>query len=80
MSRPNKVCWSKEAMPLQNLFLASFPPDRRLCFVKYLKQYEKVTENLRQKTGNTQNLLFISYVKPHKPVTSATTARWLKTV
>ena len=32
--------------PLQNLFLASFPPDRRLCFVNYLKQYEKVTKNL----------------------------------
>ena len=60
--------------PLQNLFLASFPPDMRLCFVKYLKQYEKVTENLRQKTENTQNLLFISYMKLHKPVTSATIA------
>ena len=66
--------------PLQNLFLASFPPDRRLCFVNYLVQYEKVTKNLRQKTENTQNLLFISYVKPHKPVTSATIARWVKTV
>ena len=66
--------------PLQNLFLASFSPDRRLCFVNYLKQYEKVTKNLRQKTENTQNLLFISYVKPHKPVTSATIARWVKTV
>ena len=60
--------------PLQNLFLASFPPDRRLCFVNYPKQYEKVTKNLRQKTENTQNLLFISYVKPHKPVTLATIA------
>ena len=67
-------------MPLQNLFLASFPPGKRLCFVKYLKQYEKVTENSWQKTENTPNLLFISYVKPHKPVTSATIARWVKTV
>ena len=65
---------------LQNLFLASFPPDRKLCFVNYLKQYDKVTKNLRQKTENTQNLLIISYVKPHKPVTSATIARWVKTV
>ena len=32
--------------PLQNLFLASFPPDRRLCFLNYLKQYEKVAKNL----------------------------------
>ena len=68
--------------PLQKLFLASFPPDRRLCFVKYLKHYKKVTKNLRQKAENTPHLLFISYmyVKPHKPVTSATIARWVKTV
>ena len=66
--------------PLQKLFLAGFPPDRRLCFVKYLKHYEKVTKNLRQKAENTPNLLFISYVKPHKPVRSVTIARWVKTV
>ena len=47
--------------PLQNLFLASFPPDRRLCFVNYLKQYEKVTKKLRQKTENTQNLFFLTW-------------------
>ena len=37
--------------PSQKLFLASFPPNRRLCFVKYLKHYEKVTKsyNRRQK-------------------------------
>ena len=66
--------------PLQKLFLAGFAPDRRLCFVKYLKHYEKVTKKLQQKAENTPNLLFISYVKPHKPVTSATIARWVKTV
>ena len=32
--------------PLQKLFLAGFPPDRRLCFVKYLKHFKKVTKNL----------------------------------
>ena len=26
--------------PLQKLFLAGFPPDTRLCFVKYLKDYK----------------------------------------
>ena len=35
--------------PLQNLFSAGFPTGRRLCFVKYLKNYEKVTKNLQQK-------------------------------
>ena len=34
--------------PLKELFLVSFPPDSRLCFVKYLKRYEKVTERLRK--------------------------------
>ena len=59
---------------LQKLFLASFPPH------KYSKHYEKVTKSLRQKAKNTPDLLFISYVKSHKPVTSATIARWVKTV
>ena len=26
--------------PLQKIFLAGFPPDRRLCFVKHLKHYK----------------------------------------
>ena len=39
-----------------------------------------MTENVWQKIKNTPNLLFIVYVKPHKPVTSATIARWVKTV
>ena len=42
---------------LQNLFLASFPPDRMLCFVNYLKQYEKVTKNLRQKTETPKSVI-----------------------
>ena len=49
-------------------------------FYKIFKPYEKVTKSLRQKAENTPNLLFISYVKPHKPVTSATIAQWVNTV
>ena len=70
------MCWSEEA--IVKIILAGFSPNRRLCFVKYLKHYEKVTNNLQQKAENTPNLLFISYVKPHKPVTTATIARWVK--
>ena len=66
--------------PLRNLFSAGFPPGRRLCFVQYLKHYEKVTKNLQQKAESTPSLLFISYVKPRKPVTSAIIAQWVKTV
>ena len=66
--------------PLKELFLVSFPPDRRLCFVKYLKRYEKVTERLRNNSNYNSNRLFLSYIKPHRPVSSSTIVRWVKSV
>ena len=60
--------------PLEELFLVSFPPDRRLCFVKYLKRYEKVTERLRNNSNYNSSRLFLSYIKPHRPVSSSTIA------
>ena len=66
--------------PLKELFLVSFPPDRRLCFVKYLKRYEKVTERLRNHSNYNSSRLFLSYIKPHRPVSSSTIARWAKSV
>ena len=66
--------------PLKELFLVSFPPDRRLCFVKYLKRYEKVTERLRNNSNYNSSRLFLSYIKPHRPVSSSTIARWVKSV
>lgn len=56
--------------------LKAFPPDRRLCCVTVLKEYLKRTKVLRKNTSR----LFISYVKPHNPITSSTLSRWLKTV
>ena len=67
--------------PLKELFLVSFPPDRRLCFVKYLKRYEKVTERLRNNSNYNSNRLFLSYINPHRPaVPSSTIAQWVKSV
>ena len=66
--------------PLKELFLASFPPDRRLCFVKYLKRYEKVTKRFRNNSNYNSNRLFLSYIKPQGPVSSSTIARWVKSV
>ena len=45
--------------------------DARICPFVHLKEYIDRTSSLRQNA--TQ--LFISYVKPHKPVTSSTLAR-----
>ena len=53
----------------------AFPEDSRLCVVKCLRQYEKVTEAIRPMDSHS---LFISYVKPHKPVTSRRIAHWIK--
>ena len=55
--------------------LLEFVPDRKLCVVTHLREYFKRTEVLR---GNNSQLL-LSYIKPFKPVTKATTARWVKT-
>ena len=60
--------------PLKELFLVSFLPDRRLCFVKYLKRYERVTERLRNNSNYNSSRLFLSYIKPHRPVSSSTIA------
>ena len=49
-------------------------------FCKLSKAVWKSDKKLMAEDRNTQNLLFIYYVKPHKPVTSATIARWVKTV
>ena len=56
--------------------LKSYPPDRRLCVNFVLKEYLKRTETLR---GNSTEL-FISYMKPYKPVSRETISRWLRTV
>ena len=64
----------------KELFLVSFPPDRRLCFVGYLKRYEKVTDRFRNKSDCNSNRLFLSSIKLHRPVSSSTVAQWVKSV
>ena len=42
----------------------------------YSVQYLKVTKNIRLK----EKSFFVSYRKPHKAVSTATIARWIKTI
>uniref|UniRef100_A0AC35F6U8 Reverse transcriptase domain-containing protein n=1 Tax=Panagrolaimus sp. PS1159 TaxID=55785 RepID=A0AC35F6U8_9BILA len=51
-----------------------FEPDARLCPIKSLEAYLLATKPVR----NSESRLFLSFKAPHKPVTSATVARWLK--
>ena len=50
-----------------------FAPDSRLCPVTYIKHYITKTHSLRSNPR-----LLISYTKPHKPVTTSTVARWIR--
>lgn len=56
--------------------LKAYPPDRRLCVFSVMKEYLQRTESIRCR----ENRLIISYIKPHKSVSSNTIARWIKTV
>ena len=48
--------------------------NERLDVRKHNMQYQKITEPIR----NGENIFFLSFLKPHKPVRSCTIARWLK--
>jgi integrase len=63
----------KHQVPLE---LHSYPKDKRVCVLEYLKEYIKRTTVLR----GEQSKLFVSFVKPHKAVTKDTIARWVKSI
>lgn len=60
---------------VSEVFLEKFNEDPKLCVVKTLEYYLEVTSKFR-----TSTKLFLSFIKPHRPVTGATLARWLVTV
>lgn len=61
---------------MKDFFFPEFQENRKLCPVTSLKLYIARTSTLR---GDSSQL-FISFIQPHKPVTSSTVARWLKEV
>lgn len=56
----------------------AFSSDSRLCVARCLQQYEAVTLKHRKSVPDSLQPLFLSYIKPHKPVTSQRLANWLK--
>ena len=67
---------SRPAKHFSHLVLQAYPTDEQLCIFKTIQVYLAKMKPLRGK--HTQ--LLISYQKPHKPVSTDTIARWLKTV
>ena len=56
------------------LVLPKFEENVNRCVVFTMKEYLRRTEDLRTKHSN----VFISYQKPHEPVSSSTISRWIK--
>ena len=68
-SRPGKK-------PLE-VSIPSFPTTLSLCSKQTLLHYINCTQDLRKSGEQTESQLFISHVKPHKPVSSSTLGRWI---
>lgn len=71
-SRPGKVG--------QTVTLKAYPVDKRLCVVHYLRQYLIATKKHRTKNGVIEQQLFISYKRPHGPISKDTISRWINVV
>ena len=69
---PDKLKTTRPGHHLPPLELKAYK-DVELCVVSQLRQYIKLTENLRK--GDDKQLL-LSYVKLHKPVSTSTLSRW----
>ena len=67
---------SRQGKDLKEFFFPRFPGNQKLCPVYSLEQYVRATQPLQ---GDASQL-FISFIKPHRPVSSSTIARWLKEV
>ena len=74
LSRPLKQ--SKPGVKPMVVQFTSYPADPRICVVTILKMYLART---RCKRGDHKQL-FISYLKPFKPVSRSTISRWIKVV
>ena len=65
---------TKPGKHLEPIELVAFE-NKNLCIVEILNEYISRTQKLRQAEHSQ---LLISYMKPHKPVTKDTIARWVK--
>lgn len=70
---------SKATNPSKQFTIDELKEEPLLCPVSTLKHYLSSTKSLRD-TPPKEKKLFLSYVKPHKPVTTSTIGRWIVSV
>ena len=71
---------SRPGHPPKISFHAAFAEDTRLCPVECLKAYEHATKDYRPKDKQQADPLFLSYIRPFRPVTASTLARWVRSL
>ena len=64
-------------MPRAKHFFSCFPPEGDCCCT-YLKVYIERTKASHATAYGCINPLFLSNIKPHRPVNLTTLARWVK--
>ena len=69
-----KIKTSKPGKPQPILILPKFTTNPDICVYTTLERYLELTEHMR----DNHTKLFISYSKPHKPVSKDTVSRWVK--
>ena len=63
---------------VQSVEFKAYAKDRRLCVCETLKMYIERTAQFRTGVHKMKGALFLSIVRPHKPVTRDTIARWIR--
>lgn len=75
---PELTKTARQGQDPKSCFHASFPENEHLCVCKCLHEYEARTLQWRPQDPSKPNKLLLSHINPHKPVSPATLARWLK--
>ena len=80
---PERLKTSRPGKSTRKVEFVSLPEENSLCPVATLTEYLSRTEGLRNSASSEETRLFIyfiSFIKPHKAVSTATVARWIKSV
>jgi len=68
---------SRPSKPAASFVFPAFPADKNLCPKEALLEYVSRTESYRGSGSERKTKLFLSYIKPHNPISSSSIARWI---
>jgi len=75
---PELTKMARQGQEPKSCFHASFPGNDCLCVGTCLQEYEVRTLQWRPQDPSKPSRLLLSHIRPHKPVSPTTLARWLK--